>query len=125
MKDKAFIFFRASTAILLLIHGVVRMSANAVIPFGDFLNHVGFPFGNVLAWSITLFEIVGGVLLAIGIYTRYVALAFFIELLLGIILVHAKFGWFVVGHGSNGVEYSICLMNALSYIFFIDYKKLK
>ena len=31
----------------------------------------------------------------------------------GIYLVHWKHGWFVVGHGTNGIEYSVTLVAAL------------
>ncbi len=32
---------------------------------------------------------------------------------MGIVLVHAPAGWFVVGHGRNGMEYSVLLIAAL------------
>jgi putative oxidoreductase len=34
----------------------------------------------------------------------------------GIVLIHAKLGWFVGEHGVGGVEYSLCLIVALSVI---------
>jgi len=39
-------------------------------------------------------------------------------LVMGIILVHFKEGWFVVGGGQNGVEYNfllICVLLAIMY----------
>jgi len=63
-----------------------------------------------MAWIITLSDIIGGVLLAIG-YSKKILNAWFIFLLLkGIILAHAKNGWFVVGHQSGGIEYSVLLI---------------
>ena len=35
---------------------------------------------------------------------------------MGIVLVHAKSGWFVVGGGSNGAEYSVLLIPCLMVI---------
>ena len=35
---------------------------------------------------------------------------FIVQLAAGIWLVHAPNGWFVVGGGRNGVEYSVCLI---------------
>lgn len=40
-------------------------------------------------------------------------LVFVIQMLFGIYLVHLKHGWFVVGHGFNGMEYSVTLIAAL------------
>jgi putative oxidoreductase len=81
--------------------------------FGEFLSGQGFPLGELLAWSLTLFEIVGAPLLAMGIAASPLALLFSAELLAGIVLVHRHAGWFVVGGGRNGVEYSLCLILAL------------
>ena len=32
-----------------------------------------------------------------------------LEFLFAFFLVHLKFGWFVVGHGYNGVEYAVVI----------------
>ncbi len=65
--------------------------------FGEFLTLNNFPLGFYLAWAITSFEIVGSVLLAIGRYVAPLAIIFAVHLLCGILLVHLKEGWFVVG----------------------------
>ena len=61
---------------------------------------------------ITVFEIVGGVLLAIGSYIKPLSLGFIFLLLMGIILIHLPLGWFVGEHGTGGVEYSFILIVA-------------
>jgi putative oxidoreductase len=38
---------------------------------------------------------------------------FALELFAGIVLVHARDGWFVVGGGRNGMEYSVLLIVGL------------
>lgn len=101
---------RVGVAVLLFIHGVARAGLGIVDDFGGFLDLVGFPFGVALAWGITVFEIVGAVVLAAGRWVRPLALAFVVELAAGIALVHASEGWFVVGAGRNGVEYSVLLI---------------
>jgi putative oxidoreductase len=101
---------------LLIIHGTTRILHDGVDGFGGFLGSQGFPAGTVVAWGITLFEIIGGLLMALGYYTRWIAAVFVLELTMGIILVHAKNGWFVVGGGSNGVEYSVLLITCMIVI---------
>jgi len=103
-------------ALLLILHGVARVYLGTVDDFGGFLTEKGFPIGTVIAWSITVFEMIGGGLLFFNYFTRWIAILFAIELLMGIILVHAKNGWFVVGASLGGVEYSVLLIICFSLI---------
>ena len=102
--------FRIIVAIFLLIHGITRMVHGTVGGFGDFLDSQGFPLGTYLAWGITLFEIIGAILLVLGYFVSWISLVFALELTMGIILVHASNGWFVVGGGTGGMEYSVLLI---------------
>lgn len=110
------IVFRIAVALLLVAHGVMRLSAGTVNGFGDFLNSKGFIIGPAIAWFLTIFEIVGGLIMAAGYFVKWIAAIFIIEIAMGIILVHAKNGWFVVGHQLNGVEYSVLLIFSLLLI---------
>ncbi len=110
------IIFRIVVALLLVAHGVMRLSAGTVNGFGEFLNSKGFLIGPAIAWFLTLFEIVGGLILAAGYFVKWIAAVFIIEIAMGIILVHAKNGWFVVGAQLNGVEYSVLLIFSLLLI---------
>lgn len=104
---------RIVVALFLVVHGVARISLGIVDDFGVFLSRVGLPVGQAVALGVTAFELIGGALLAAGRFTRVVALAFVTELLAGIVLVHAPQGWFVVGAGRNGMEYSVLLIGVL------------
>jgi len=112
MNSYAQLGFRVLVAGLFIAHGVVRAGAGTVDDFGAFLDSKGFPLGLVLAWLITAYEIIGGAALALGKWTRPLALGFVAHQIMGIILVHAKNGWFVVGHGTYGVEYSVLLIGS-------------
>lgn len=111
---------RVVVAALLVIHGAARLGLGIVDDFGGFLAAVGFPFGPALAWGITIFEIVGGVMFAMGRFVRPIAAVFIAQLLAGIALVHGPEGWFVVGAGRNGVEYSVLLIIALGAITYAE-----
>ncbi len=112
-EDSGIGILRIGVAILLGIHGVTRIVIGGVVPFGEFLNLKGFPMGRGLAWAITGFEIVAALLLLMGQFIIPTSLLFIIELTMGIVLVHASEGWFVVGAGRNGVEYSVLLIVSL------------
>jgi len=63
--------------------------------------------------AITGLEILGTVLLALGRLVRPLVVVFAAVYATGIVLVHAPAGWFVVGLGRNGMEYSVLLIVAL------------
>ena len=100
-------------ATLLFIHGLARVLAGGVAPFGAFLDAQGFPAGLVLAWAVTVFELVAAPVLAWGRWVTPVALVFAAIYACGIWLVHAPAGWFVVGLGRNGAEYSVLIIACL------------
>lgn len=119
----SFSLFRVFIAILMIIHGIARIYYDGVTGFGQFLNEKGFYIGLYLAYAITIFEIMGGLFIIFGKFSKWIAPFFMIELLMGVILVHANFGWFVVGHSLNGVEYSLCLILCFFLIWAEDYFK--
>ena len=109
---------RVLLAAMIAAHGCARAWVGGVVPFGGFLESQGWPFGVGIAWAITVFEIVGSVLLASGrvvgpVSPRVLALTFAAIYTMGIVLVHAKAGWFVVGLGRNGMEFSVLLIACL------------
>jgi putative oxidoreductase len=110
------IIFRITVGLFLMAHGLMRLYVNSLHGFGDFLSSKGFPAGYILAWCITLLDIVGGALLVWGKFRKIVCIAFIAELVMGIILVHFQNGWFVVGHQSGGIEYSVLLIVSLLLI---------
>lgn len=113
MDRRAIVIVRVAVAALLEIHGVARLVAGGVTPFGDWLTSLGMPLGHAVAWGITAFEILAPPLLALGFFVRWIAPVHIAILGTGIALVHAPSGWFVVGLGRNGVEYSVLLIACL------------
>ena len=112
-KTVALNLVRLGVAALLGIHGYFRALGDHVDGFGSFLTAKGFPAGLVLAWAITIFEMGGSLLLAAGRHVRIVAAGFIVILSMGIVLVHGSEGWWVVGAGRGGAEYSVLLITCL------------
>ena len=111
--SRAIVWLRFVVAMLLAAHGVARWTQGGVPPFGEFLTGQGMPFGVAIAWAITVWELVAGLVLAAGRWVAPIAVVFIAILGTGIALVHAPNGWFVVGLGRNGVEYSVLLIASL------------
>jgi putative oxidoreductase len=110
----ALTLIRVAAAFILFVHGIARARLGIVDDFGTFLSARGFPYGFNVAWTITIVEVVGGLILAAGYFVRPLAIWFSIELLAGIYLVHSAAGWFVVGAGRNGMEFSVLLISCLA-----------
>lgn len=107
-KDLALSFVRIAVAGNMLIHGISRTVTGGVAGFDGYLTSLGFP--PYTAYLITAFELIAAILIMINRWTSILSIVFCIELIAGIILVHGPEGWFVVGHGRNGSEYSVLLL---------------
>ncbi len=96
------------------------MFNNGVNDFGNlYLNQIGFaPFGLFLAWAIKLSHIAAAFCLLFEKYLKWASIITIFILISGIVLVHFKEGWFVVGGGRNGVEFNFLLIFVLLAIMF-------
>jgi putative oxidoreductase len=110
---RSWVVLRVALAALLAAHGWVRFINGGVVPFGEWLDSQGLPFGLFIAGSITAIEIVGTVFFAIGVGVFSLSLVFSGIYAVGAVLVHFPAGWFVVGAGRNGMEYSALLIVCL------------
>lgn len=120
--NQALFLLRITTAIVFLAHAGVRIANGTITQFADFLDSKGLVIGFPIVCAITVFEIVGGIALLLGYFTKWLALGFILMLAAGIAIIHAELGWFVGEHGTGGMEYSIFLIVALVVIAASDKK---
>lgn len=119
MRDeKLWTALRLTLAVLLAAHGWARLIYGGVEPFGAWLNNLGFMIGPAIAWGVTIYEIIGTLLLAAKRFVFPVTISFCLIYLTGLVLVHFPAGWFVVGLGRNGMEYSVLLIVVLLCVGF-------
>ena len=111
---------RVAVASIFIVHGVTRAVLRTVDEFGGFLSSSGLPAGLLIAWTITVVEILGGIALALGLAVRPLSLWFGVQIATGILMVHGKSGWFVVGAGRNGAEYSALILVCLLAVALTD-----
>lgn len=120
----ALTIIRFAAAGTMLIHGIARIVNNGVVPFDEFLSGYGLPLYS--AWAITFFEVVAAPTLMLNRWVIPISVLFILQLLTGILLVHGHEGWFVVGAGRNGAEYSVLLIICfISIALSTKSKKLK
>lgn len=112
---------RIVLAILIGIHGWYRFLTGGAWIFGQYLNDTGWPYGSAIAWAITLLECFGMLAVLLNRFVLPVCLAELFVVSMGVYLVHAPAGWFVVGAGRNGVEYSMLLISGLLILCFLNW----
>lgn len=116
---------RVAVASVFVVHGIARMANGTVGGFGQFLGSQGLPFGAAVAWTLTIVEVAGGAALALGFFVRPLCAWYAVEILTGIGLVHWSEGWFVVGAGRGGMEYSVLIVACLAAVFLADQAALR
>lgn len=110
---------RLGLAVIFLSHSLHGIfTGNDVNDFGNlFLNKIGFsPFGVFIAWSVVISQIITSILLVAGKAVIVSCTVNIFILVFGIITVHFTEGWFVVGAGRNGMEFSFLLIVVLVYL---------
>jgi putative oxidoreductase len=71
---------------MMFVHGLEKLT-DGPAGFGQFLEQLEVPAPALMAWLVTLLELVGGALLVVGFLSRLVALLMTIELSTAIALV--------------------------------------
>ena len=112
-SEMGWLVLRLALAGLIAAHGYYRLLTGGSFGFGELLTSQGVPFGVAVAWAVTLSEVTGSVLLALGRLVLPTTLLLSAIYAVGAVMVHLPSGWLVVGAGRNGVEYSVLLIVAL------------
>ncbi|MBN9382267.1 MAG: hypothetical protein J0H74_15970 [Chitinophagaceae bacterium] len=108
--DRSLDIMRIAVALITMVHPVNRIIAGDVHGFGEFLTAEHFPFGLALAWFVTLFQLAASLVMIVRRLIVPACIGNIIIFIFGIVLDHAHSGWFVVGGGTNGMEYSVMLI---------------
>ncbi|KAA2223304.1 DoxX family protein [Chryseobacterium sediminis] len=109
---KQSVFLRLGLSVILLMHSVISIFSGDVNNFGHlYLDSIGFsPFGIYIAWAVKLTHLFSVPLLWFDRYIKPVAIGNILIFVFGIYFVHWQNGWFVVGGGTNGIEFNVLLI---------------
>lgn len=75
--------------------------ADTVAWFGNSDWGLGLPFPEMLAFLATWTEILGAVLLLVGLATRYITIPLIITMLVAIFAVHLDSGWYAIAQSAD------------------------
>jgi putative oxidoreductase len=102
----SYALIRFATGAVLVPHGYAKLFEGGAIGIAGLLGKLGFAPAIAWAYWIGCLEFFGAIMLAIGLFTRPVALLLFIEMVVIVFGVHISQGYFWNNHG---VEYPLLL----------------
>lgn len=120
-------YIRSALSVVLLMHSIVSIFSGDVNDFGRlYLDTVGFsPFGIYLAWAIKLIHLFSVFLIWYDPYVKAVSIFNILIFIFGIYLIHWQNGWYVVGGGTNGIEFNVLLICCFLQLMFTEYHSVK
>jgi putative oxidoreductase len=101
-------------------HGRPRLPKLLAGPgnFGGFLAQLGVPLPTLMGYVVTLVELVGGILLIVGLFSRLAALLLTIDLVVAILLVKVNVGLIAPAQQGAGAELDLALIAGFLVILF-------
>ena len=99
---------RLVVGIVFVAHGAQKLFGFGLAGTAGFLGSLGVPLPTVAAAGLIAVELLGGIALIIGAWTRVAAGLLSADALVAILTVHLRGGFFV----PNGVEFVLTLLGA-------------
>lgn len=90
---------RISLGILFLAHGLLKVFNFTLAGTAQFFGSVGLP--EFMAYIVTPMEILGGLLLILGLYSRWVSIVLLPILIVATFKVHGTNGWLFTNEGGG------------------------
>jgi len=124
LADFAYPILRFFFGAFFIPHGWAKIVSGAVAKYNEagaliggtagFMAKMNFPAPEALAWYIAILELVGGAMLAIGLFTRLIAIQIIGFMAVAAFVVHSN-AWF---WNARGMEMPLLLM-VIAIVIFI------
>ena len=99
------LLLRVLTGVLFIVHGLTKLFLVTPAGTAGYFASLGLP--GFLGYLVMILELVGGVVLVLGIYTRPLAIVFGLELLGAALFGHVKNGFSFAAPNGGGWEYPV------------------
>jgi putative oxidoreductase len=99
---------RAVVGLVFLMHGYMKLFTMGLAATTGMFEHMGIPLPQVSAAVVITVELLGGVALILGLFTRWAAAALAIDMAVAVLLVKLPGGFFA----PQGVEFELTLCAA-------------
>jgi putative oxidoreductase len=118
---------RVVLGVIFVLHGYLGLFVLEPAGVAAFMTLMGLPVGEFLAWYLILAHVVGGLMMIVGLWTRWEALANIPVLLVTMLWFHIDQGFFmkavVVDAASKprvvGIEYPLLVLAATLALVFL------
>lgn len=107
---------RVVIGLLFFFHGLDKLNAG-VAGFADALASQGVPLATTAAWATAILELVGGLMLVVGLLARLLAVLFTLLLLAAIALVKVEVG--LIGASGAGAELDLAYIVGLVVVLLL------
>lgn len=107
MGDAAILVLRLAVGVVLAYHGWLKLQD--VAGFAGFVESLGIPAPDLMAYVVTYLELLGGIALILGLATRYIAVLFAVEMAFTNLLVKFDVG-LIASEGGVGAELDILVL---------------
>lgn len=101
-------FLRVVVGIVFFVHGGQKLFVYGVGGVASLMGQIGIPAPMLSAVVVTTVEFLGGAALVLGLFTRWAAILLAMNMLVAIMTVHLKAGFFL----PNGYEFALTLLGA-------------
>ena len=108
---------RLAIGLVFFLHGWMKLFGQQISFVQEMLAMAGWSVPDVLLWLVAILELIGGIALIAGLFTRPFAAALALEMVVAVVLFHARQGFFIVAIPNVplafGFEYQVTLVGAL------------
>ena len=109
---------RVIIGVIMAAHGLQKLQGGPA-NFGGLLGQLGIPAPTLMAYVVTFVELVGGILLIVGLLSRLSALLLTINLTVAVLLVKTGVGLLSpMGSPGVGAELDLALIAGLLVVLF-------
>jgi len=105
--DIATLVLRLAVGVVLAYHGWLKLPD--IAGFAGFVDSLGIPAPDLMAYVVTYLEFLGGIALIVGLATRYFAALFVVEMIFTIVLVKLDIG-LIAPEAGVGAELDLLIL---------------
>jgi len=111
------LILRLALGLIFVLHGWMNLVGGQDSFLREMLAMVGWSAPDYLVWSITGLELLGGLALMLGVFTREAAALLALEMVVAVVLFHLRQGFLIVAVPNAplayGFEYHLALVGGL------------
>jgi len=116
-SETGLLVLRVSLGLIFFLHGWMNIVGGRESFIREMLTMVGWTLPNIVLWLIAIVELLGGAALILGVFTQWASLVLVVEMVIVVVLFHARQGFLIVAIPNvplaYGFEYHVALIGGL------------